>query len=340
MHSSSLRGVFPEPSKLYFALKTKVCLSCFFSEPLCKRNFIKENMRQIKVMQGLVKDSTDSIRTPDRSDKYRNKPPKVVSNTIPLTKSQSNLAQSQSHVPRLHKLTDSTKNIHRLKKSKCKTESRFSEMAVQTEHEQDLKKLYSSGPVIYPSPEVLKSLKRSPRRPSQDRGDTKNETDELTNRVDNMCLGDKDYVKENILALKQKAAKRDIPEEANKLPAKYQKGVVPKYLKDRKEELGRYEEVDPECPPGHVLLPEDERKETLRVLRQSTYRMIFLSLFNQTGCSFKGYADRIQELNTMPVRNDTLRMRRRKMEIEEELKKIDEGIKVFQRAKVFVKTDA
>lgn len=53
-----------------------------------------------------------------------------------------------------------------------------------------------------------------------------------------------------------------------------------------------------------------------------------------------GYADRIQELNMMPVRNDTLKMRKRKMEIEEELKRIDGGIKVFQRPKVFVKINA
>lgn len=55
---------------------------------------------------------------------------------------------------------------------------------------------------------------------------------------------------------------------------------------------------------------------------------------------YLGYADRIQELNSMPVRSDTLRVRKRKMEIEEELKKIDEGIKVFQRPKVFVKINA
>lgn len=55
---------------------------------------------------------------------------------------------------------------------------------------------------------------------------------------------------------------------------------------------------------------------------------------------FTGYADRIQELNMMPVRNDTLKMRKRKMEIEEELKRIDGGIKVFQRPKVFVKINA
>lgn len=55
---------------------------------------------------------------------------------------------------------------------------------------------------------------------------------------------------------------------------------------------------------------------------------------------FLGYADRIQELNSLPVRSDTLRIKRRKMEIEEELKRIDGGIKVFQRPKVYVKINA
>lgn len=53
-----------------------------------------------------------------------------------------------------------------------------------------------------------------------------------------------------------------------------------------------------------------------------------------------GYADRIQELNCLPVRSDTLRIKKRKMEIEEELKRIDGGIKVFQRPKVYVKINA
>lgn len=54
------------------------------------------------------------------------------------------------------------------------------------------------------------------------------------------------------------------------LPPTYQKGVLPKYLKDRKDDQFK-EVLDDECPEGHVLLPEEERKETLRVLRQSMY---------------------------------------------------------------------
>jgi hypothetical protein len=42
----------------------------------------------------------------------------------------------------------------------------------------------------------------------------------------------------------------------------------------------------------------------------------------------------------MPVRTDTLKMRNRKMELEKKLNKIEEGIKVFSRPKVFVKMGA
>lgn len=70
-------------------------------------------------------------------------------------------------------------------------------------------------------------------------------------------------------AVKQKVAKSEVNTDPNRAPANYQKGVLPKYLKERKEEVMKDIEDDPECPPGHVLLPDEERKETLRVLRQS-----------------------------------------------------------------------
>lgn len=253
-------------------------IELFVSEPVCKRNFIRENMRHIKVMQGLIKDNPDDIPTVDRTDKYRNKPPKVSSNITSPTKSHPSVPQSQSYdVPRLQKVSGSNRSVNqkiKSKKLKSKTENKFTETAVQTEREQDIRKLYDSGLIIYPSPEVVKGLKTNKRKQSQDHGDsnanTKNQSDELSNRVENMGLEEKDYIKENILALKQKAAgKKDANEDATKPPANYQRGVVPKYLKNRKEEQGKCNEIDPECPPGHVLLPEDERKETLRVLRQS-----------------------------------------------------------------------
>lgn len=66
---------------------------------------------------------------------------------------------------------------------------------------------------------------------------------------------------------KKKTNKVEMDAEAYKFPANYKKGDVPKYLKDEKQKT--IEEVDKDCPPGHVLLPDEERKETLRVLRQS-----------------------------------------------------------------------
>ncbi|CAG9763958.1 unnamed protein product [Ceutorhynchus assimilis] len=152
---------------------------------------------------------------------------------------------------------------------------------MQTEREEDLSRLYDTGVIKYPSPGVGRTSKQPPQ----------------TGQGDHLTKPQK-----------------------SQLPQNYQRGVLPKYLRDRKEESA-IPEPDNECPSGHVLLPEEERKETLRVLRQS-------------------YADRIQELNMMPVRNDTLKMKKRKMEIEEELKRIDGGIKVFQRPKVYVKINA
>lgn len=42
----------------------------------------------------------------------------------------------------------------------------------------------------------------------------------------------------------------------------------------------------------------------------------------------------------MPVRTDTLKMKQRKIEIEKELDKLEEGIRVFSRSKVYVKLNA
>ncbi|KAK0179731.1 hypothetical protein PV327_005454 [Microctonus hyperodae] len=111
------------------------------------------------------------------------------------------------------------------------------------------------------------------------------------------------------------------------LPPNYRKGAIPKYIIERKEELfnqqmekAKNEAVNADCPDGHVPLPDNERKETLRMLQ-------------------KNYEGLVNELNKLPIRSDTLRSQRRKMELEQELKKLEEGIKVFSRPKVFIKMD-
>lgn len=62
----------------------------------------------------------------------------------------------------------------------------------------------------------------------------------------------------------------------------YQKGIVPKYLRERKEQgskeiEGAKTDDSSGCPPGHVPLPDTERKETLRMLRNSLY-LLFINV--------------------------------------------------------------
>ncbi len=46
-----------------------------------------------------------------------------------------------------------------------------------------------------------------------------------------------------------------------------------------------------------------------------------------------------KEMQSLPIRSDTLRARNRRMEIETKLAEIDDAIKIFSRPKVFIKLD-
>ncbi|GJQ80073.1 hypothetical protein Trydic_g19357 [Trypoxylus dichotomus] len=330
MNSTTLRGIFPE------------------QRPVHRRNFIKENMRYIKQIQGLTQNQNLPELSPSKQsgDKFRNVPPKISSQfNATVTKSKYRLSQpslgEHSHSntkvvkggpPRFRqdKMPKAKLEIKQLRDfgeisrteevSECAFNEKITHRGIQTERNEDMNRLYECGVIKYPSPSVLdqiNNIKRKSVKVNQDHGDTS-----IEDKLNTLQLDEKpDYIRQNIQAVKQKSTRSDIIPTSGSLPPTYQKGVLPRYLKERRDEQLKDVPDDDECPEGHVLLPDEERKETLRVLRQS-------------------YADRIQELNSMPVRNDTLRMRKRKMEIEEELKKIDEGIKVFQRPKVFVKINA
>lgn len=100
-------------------------------------------------------------------------------------------------------------------------------------------------------------------------------------------------------------------------------GRIPKYLLERKEQWAREEEErrlnapDPDCPPGMMLLDEDERLRTLRVLRKSLDEA------------------RLQ-MNYLPLRIETPSQIRRKNVLEAKLQEIEDAIKVFDRSKVYV----
>lgn len=51
------------------------------------------------------------------------------------------------------------------------------------------------------------------------------------------------------------------------------------------------------------------------------------------------YQDLIDELNHMPLTSETLRTRNRQIEIEKELRKLDQTIQIFSRSRVYVKNE-
>uniref|UniRef100_A0A8D0F6Z3 Enkurin domain containing 1 n=1 Tax=Strix occidentalis caurina TaxID=311401 RepID=A0A8D0F6Z3_STROC len=106
-----------------------------------------------------------------------------------------------------------------------------------------------------------------------------------------------------------------------------QKGHVPQYLLERKELWRRQTEEqlrnlpDPDTPPGHTMMPEGQRLETLSNLKQSQEQLT-------------------KDLVMLPMRTDTLSMQKRRVELERKLFQIEEAIKIFSRPKVFIKMDS
>ncbi|XP_068103445.1 enkurin domain-containing protein 1 [Hyperolius riggenbachi] len=103
-----------------------------------------------------------------------------------------------------------------------------------------------------------------------------------------------------------------------------QKGHVPQYLLDLKEQWMKEKEEmkkqapDPSMPPGHTMMPEKERQETLSKLKQTQSQLT-------------------KDLLMIPVRADTLSFQNRRTELEKKLSEVEEAIKLFSRPKVFIK---
>jgi len=110
---------------------------------------------------------------------------------------------------------------------------------------------------------------------------------------------------------------------ASTLAPKHRTGSVPKYLKARQAQWAEEAEQlkaaipDPDCPPGHVKLAEDDRIERLSAMTTK-------------------HADLLHELNRLPVSSDTRRVVLKRREIEGLLVWVEEEIRKFSRPKVFV----
>lgn len=237
----------------------------------------------------------------------------------------------------LHKSDNAANNLD------TQSTVKYRNQGIQTLDTDQLETIYSEGVIRCPSKKVTKhetanngdlnkpqekTLRKQSDSPT-DRGDMHGLEDlqkvDLRNSMSPALKEEIDFIKLN----------KERTSVANKLmtqlnngvpPSNYRKGIVPKYLRERKEaqekeQKAKAEALNSDCPEGHVPLPDHERKETLRLLK-------------------KNYQEYVNELNMMPIKTDTLRAQRRKIEIEKQLNKLEEGIKVFSRPKVYVKINA
>lgn len=105
------------------------------------------------------------------------------------------------------------------------------------------------------------------------------------------------------------------------------KGQVPQYIEERKEQWRKEEEErrrnapDPSAPPGHTLMPESERQETLQSLKQTHHSLV-------------------TELLSLPLKADNLSIRSRRAHLDCKLSELEEAIKIFSRERVYVKNDS
>lgn len=100
-------------------------------------------------------------------------------------------------------------------------------------------------------------------------------------------------------------------------------GRVPEYLEQRKaqweeekEEIRR-RRPDPNCPPGMCLMPEEERLETLEVLRASK-------------------VETLKQLQALPFIIETPSLIRKQTMLESKLQEIDNALNLFNKPKVYI----
>uniref|UniRef100_A0A0X3PRV7 Enkurin domain-containing protein 1 n=1 Tax=Schistocephalus solidus TaxID=70667 RepID=A0A0X3PRV7_SCHSO len=102
-------------------------------------------------------------------------------------------------------------------------------------------------------------------------------------------------------------------------------GKVPAYIVRRKREaeLAKQEKLSQianAVPDGCRLMSEDERLDTLKLLQDA-------------------HAEVVEELGRLPIRMDTVRVRRRRSDLESKLTELESTISIFKKPKVYVWLD-
>ena len=147
-------------------------------------------------------------------------------------------------------------------------------------------------------------------------------TPKVTSKSTPVPKHDIDYIHMN------KAASIIVPETRNveEPPAKHKDyGRVPEYLEQRKheqevlEERRRQSKPDPNCPPGHTRISEEERLAVLQDLQASR-------------------SSALQQLSQMPFVLEGPTRIRQHQELEASLRQLDKSISAFSRPVVYVRS--
>ncbi|CAH8612478.1 unnamed protein product [Heterobilharzia americana] len=138
-------------------------------------------------------------------------------------------------------------------------------------------------------------------------------------------INDKTY--HNVCLNDTKMSKSQISHTSRMWPERRLKnGTIPPYLVKMKQQAKERIEKelenqpDPDQPPGHQRMPEQERLDTLELLN-------------------KAHSQLLEEFSHLPIRMDTLRIRCRRAEIESRLSELEQAIEIFSKPKVFIKPD-
>lgn len=137
------------------------------------------------------------------------------------------------------------------------------------------------------------------------------------------------FVKLNAIPNFKTRVKREEKPDPTRPPPFYKKGCLPKYLKGAKKDvskdgnndeggMGEGCQMDPPVPEDHILLSDAERREHLKQVRQT-------------------YANVVNQLNSLALKGESPKYKKQRIELENELEKLENAIKLFSREKLYVK---
>ncbi|XP_022237685.1 enkurin domain-containing protein 1-like [Limulus polyphemus] len=267
------------------------------------KDFTKENIKQLRAIQATHRKREQEIRKPLKATAASDKYSCVQSKVSSVVKSPSAAASPSAECSTTRTSSESGDSLLKSPEVKNCEETDKKESITQGTTVSHLRKSSSASDLTLPQ-EKQKNTARPKNAAQNFRAVSKSPS-----------LTDMHHVAN---ALKKSQKKPD---------SFHQLGKVPKYLIQRKQQWREEKErklreiPDPSIPPGHSLVSEAERQETLTILQQNKQELL-------------------KTLSTLPIRNDTLRLRNKKEELEQQLAKIEEGIAIFSRPRVLIKNDA